>query len=115
MKVDLGINSVSLTVKDIVASKAFYEKLGFEQLTEYGSVEEKWVIMKNGDCKIGLFQDMFPKNTLTFNPTDARAIQKHLKSEGVKLDVEADETTAGPCHLMLTDPDGNPILIDQHF
>ena len=120
----LGAFSVSLSVKDIKKSKAFYEKLGFDDLG--GVPDENWVIMKNGDTVIGLFQGMFEGNMMTFNPgwdqaaqpldtfTDIRDVQKHLKSEGVTLDMEADETTSGPASMMLKDPDGNVILVDQH-
>lgn len=120
----LGAFSVSLAVKDLAASKAFYEKLGFEDLG--GVPEQNWVILKNGDTVIGLFQGMFERNMLTFNPgwdqaaqpldsfTDVREIQKSLRAAGVALDQQADEATEGPAFIMLTDPDGNPILIDQH-
>ncbi len=120
----LGAFSISLSVKDILASKAFYEKLGF---TVYaGQLEKNYLIMKNGNALVGLFQGMFEKNILTFNPgwdenasplatfDDARVIQKDLKSKGVTLTTEADETTSGPASFMLIDPDGNQILIDQH-
>ena len=121
---ELGAFSVSLAVKDIHASKAFYETLGFEAFA--GDIEQGWQIMANGDHKVGLFQGMFEGNILTFNPgwnqkaeavesfTDVREIQKHLKAEGVALMTEADEATSGPASIMLTDPDGNVILIDQH-
>ena len=120
----LGAFSVSLTVKDIQASKAFYEKLGFSDMG--GVPDENWVIMKNGDVIIGLFQGMFEKNILTFNPgwdsdantlddfTDVREIQKQLKAQGVELQAEADESTTGPAHIVLEDPDGNVIMFDQH-
>ncbi len=120
----LGVFSISLSVKDIKASKEFYENLGF---TEFGgNIEQNWLIMKNGNSVIGLFQGMFEKNMLTFNPgwdedaknfdpfDDVREIQKQLKSGGIKLDSEADESTSGPAYIALTDPDGNSILIDQH-
>ena len=121
---DLGAFSVSLAVKDIASSRAFYEKLGFEAF--HGNQDEKWLIMKNGDHVIGLFEGMFERNMLTFNPgwdasaspvesfTDVREIQRTLKSQGVLLVDEADEGGSGPDSLMLLDPDGNPILIDQH-
>ena len=121
---ELGAFSVSLAVKDIQASKAFYEKLGFEDLG--GVPEENWLIMTNGTHVIGLFQGMFEKNILTFNPgwdqsaqaladyTDVREIQRQLKAAGLELLSEADEEGSGPASLMLLDPDGNPILIDQH-
>ena len=120
----LGAFSISLTVKDIHSSKAFYEKLGFTTLG--GVIDQNWIILKNGPHVIGLFQGMFEKNMLTFNPgwdqdaknvdpfTDVRELQKQLKAQGVTLTAEADETTTGPAHVMLIDPDGNPILIDQH-
>ncbi len=120
----LGAFSISLNVKDIQASKEFYEHLGFEVFA--GKLERNYLIMKNGDTLIGLFQNMFDRNILTFNPgwdananildsfTDVRDIQKHLKSKGVKLAGEADESTSGPASIRLLDPDGNAILIDQH-
>lgn len=112
---NLGTHSISLTVKDIQASKEFYEKLGFEADTRWGSVAQKWLIMINGDAKIGLFQDMFPKNILTFNPTDARSIYKELKAQGVEIAQAANmDKESGACHFSLMDPDGNPVLIDQH-
>lgn len=121
---ELGAFSISLAVKDIEASKAFYEKLGFEAF--HGDISQNWLILKNGEHVIGLFQGMFERNILTFNPgwdmnaqkldhfTDVRAIQRHLKEQGVELMSEADESTTGPASLMLVDPDGNPILLDQH-
>lgn len=120
----LGTFSVSLAVKDIAASLAFYEKLEFKFFA--GEPSKNWVILKNGDHAIGLFQGVFEKNTLTFNPgwdsnartledfTDVRALQRQLKAQGVQLVAEADETTTGPAYIMLTDPDGNPVLFDQH-
>ncbi len=119
----LGNFSVSLAVKDLGASKAFYEKLGF---TTFMGDSRNWVIMKNGPHAIGLFQGMFPQNILTFNPgwdsngqklatfTDVRDLQRRLKADGVALVTEADEATTGPASFMVVDPDGNPILIDQH-
>ncbi len=120
----LGAFSVSLSVKDIHASKAFYEKLGF---TEFGgNIEQNWLILKNEDKIIGLFQGMFENNILTFNPgwdqdaqnldefTDVRDIQKQLKADGIELIREADESTSGPASITLIDPDGNAILVDQH-
>ena len=121
---DLGAFSVSLSVKDIEASRAFYEKLGFEPVG--GNIDDNWLILRNGDHVIGLFQGMFDKNMLTFNPgwnqqcketdsfTDVREIQRMLKEQGVELYGEADETSKGPASITLFDPDGNPILIDQH-
>ncbi|MDZ5472248.1 VOC family protein [Bacillus sp. 31A1R] len=120
----LGAFSVSLNVKDIHVSKAFYEKLGFQDLG--GDITQNWLIMKNENCIIGLFQGMFENNILTFNPgwnenaqnlesfTDVREIQKHLKANGIKMLSEADETTSGPAHFFIEDPDGNQILVDQH-
>jgi len=120
----LGAFSVSLAVKDIQASKAFYEKLGFKAFA--GEPEQNWLILKNGPHVIGLFQGMFQRNLLTFNPgwdqdakklpsfTDVRELQKQLKAQGVKLTTEADESTKGPASFTLVDPDGNPILFDQH-
>lgn len=120
----LGAFSISLSVKDIHASKAFYETLGFTTLG--GNIEKNWLILKNGQTVIGLFQGMFPNNILTFNPgwdqnaanmesfDDVRQIQQHLKSNGINLVSEADESTTGPASFMVTDPDGNTILFDQH-
>jgi predicted lactoylglutathione lyase len=121
---ELGAFSISLSVKDIHASKAFYEKLGFRSFG--GDIAQNWLILKNGDHVIGLFQGMFDTNTLTFNPgwsqdaqkletfTDVRELQRQLKAQGVTLAAEADESTTGPAYIMLMDPDGNPILVDQH-
>ena len=120
----LGVFSLSLNVKDIKQSKAFYENLGFEVFA--GDIEKNYLIMKNEQTLIGLFQGMFDKNILTFNPgwnsnaevleqfDDVRDIQKALKSQNVPLEEEADENSNGPAHIVITDPDGNPILIDQH-
>ena len=120
----LGVFSVSLSVKDIHASKAFYEQLGFTVFG--GDIAQNWLIMKNGDCLIGLFQGMFERTMLTFNPgwdanaqnlatfTDVRELQKRLKVKGVEFATEADETTTGPASFVITDPDGNPVLVDQH-
>ena len=121
---ELGSFSVSLAVKDIRASRDFYAKLGFEEIG--GNVEENWLILRNRDHVIGLFQGMFEKNMLTFNPgwdqqcsnlesfTDVRELQKQLKEQGVDFATEADESTEGPGSFMISDPDGNPILVDQH-
>ncbi|MCD2259385.1 VOC family protein [Psychroserpens luteolus] len=120
----LGAFSISLAVKDIHASKAFYETLGFSVFA--GDLERNYLIMKNGNALVGLFQGMFENNILTFNPgwdenattleefDDVRAIQKHLKSQNVKLEREADESTSGPASIVMLDPDGNAVLIDQH-
>lgn len=120
----LGAFSVSLAVKDIHASKAFYEKLGFEVFA--GDISQNWLVLKNGDHVIGLFEGMFEQNILTFNPgwdmnaqkldafTDIRDIQQQLKQQGVEFLSEADESTTGPASFMLLDPDGNPVLFDQH-
>jgi len=120
----LGAFSVSLNVKDIKTSKQFYENLGFTVFA--GSMEKNYLIMKNENSLIGLFQGMFQGNILTFNPgwdenakniekfEDIREIQRHLKNKNIKLTTEADETTSGPAGFMITDPDGNVILIDQH-
>jgi lactoylglutathione lyase len=121
---ELGTFSVSLAVKDIEASRMFYEKFGFKLFG--GDASQKWLILKNGDHVIGLFQGMFEKNILTFNPgwdsnaqkvakfTDVRELQRQLKAQGVPLVNEADESTTGPASFIAVDPDGNPILIDQH-
>lgn len=122
---ELGAFSLSLNVKNIEASRSFYEKLGFQVLQ--GDVSQNWLIMKNGSCVIGLFQDMFEKNILTFNPgwdqnanelysfTDIRKLQKELKGKGIEIQDETDENCSGPASFMLIDPDGNPILFDQHI
>lgn len=121
---NLGNFSVSLTVKDLTASKEFYEKFGFK--VTGGDESKNWLVMMNGDRTIGLFNGMFRKNMLTFNPgwdsskqklasfTDVRELQKQLKAQGVVLQPEADESTTGPAYFMAEDPDGNPILVDQH-
>jgi len=119
----LGNFSVSLAVKNLAASKAFYEKLGFVGVM---GDSKKWQILRNGPVIIGLFEGMFPRNTLTFNPgwdsnaqtlpsfTDVRKLQKELKAKGIEPTVAADESTKGPASFIVTDPDGNPILFDQH-
>jgi lactoylglutathione lyase len=121
---ELGAFSISLAVKDLGASMAFYEKFGFKVFV--GDASQHWLIMKNGDHVIGLFQGMFEKNILTFNPgwdsnaqklaafTDVRDLQRQLKAQGVQLQQEADESATGPASFIVIDPDGNPILIDQH-
>ena len=121
---ELGNFSLSLAVKDLSASRDFYEKLGFSVIG--GDPDQGWLILKNPSCVIGLFQGMFERNTLTFNPgwdaegqplanfTDVREIQKTLRAEGVAFLSEADETTTGPASCLLLDPDGNPVLLDQH-
>lgn len=121
---ELGAFSISLAVKDIAASKAFYEKLGFKVFG--GDITQNWLILKNGDCIIGLFQGMFEKNILTFNPgwdsnaqkldnyMDVRELQRQLKALDVEFVSEADESTTGPASFIAVDPDGNPILVDQH-
>jgi lactoylglutathione lyase len=121
---ELGAFSISLAVKDLEASRSFYEKLGFQVFA--GNAAQNWLILKNGDHVIGIFQGMFEKNILTFNPgwdqnaedlttfTDVRELQRQLKAQGVELVQEADETTTGPASFMLQDPDGNPVLFDQH-
>ena len=123
-RMKLGAFSISLTVADIEASKTFYEKLGFQVFG--GDASQNWLILKNGDHAVGLFQGMFEKNILTFNPgwdqdcsklesfTDVREIQRRLKALGVKIENEADASTTGPASFMVSDPDGNTILIDQH-
>lgn len=121
---ELGAFSISLAVKDIEASRAFYEKFGFKAFA--GNAAQNWLILKNGDHVIGLFQGMFEKNIMTFNPgwdssaqnlatfTDVRELQRQLKAQGVQLQQEADESTTGPASFIAVDPDGNPILVDQH-
>lgn len=121
---DLGVFSISLAVKDLEASRRFYEAFGFRVFG--GNAEQNWLILKNGDHIIGLFQGMFDKNILTFNPgwdadaqplpsfTDVRELQRHLKAQGIVLQQEADEATTGPASFIAIDPDGNPVLVDQH-
>jgi len=121
---ELGAFSVSLTVKDIIVSKSFYEKIGFKKVG--GNISQNWIILKNNNHTIGLFQGMFERNILTFNPgwdknsnpleefMDIREIQRRLKDVGVEFTSEADELTTGPASFVINDPDGNPILVDQH-
>ena len=121
---NLGAFSISLAVKDLAASSDFYEKLGFT--VTGGDAQQNWLIMKNGDKVLGLFQGMFKENIMTFNPgwdqggndldsfADVREIQREMKEHGITLDSETDDSTTGPASIMLTDPDGNQILIDQH-
>jgi len=121
---ELGAFSVSLTVKDLEASRAFYEQLGFTAF--HGDSDQGWLIVRNGPHVIGLFQGMFERNALTFNPgwdsnaqptgpfTDIRDIQRALKAQGMVFEQEADETTTGPASFIVVDPDGNPIIVDQH-
>jgi catechol 2,3-dioxygenase-like lactoylglutathione lyase family enzyme len=121
---ELGAFSVSLSVKDLEASRSFYEKLGFRVFG--GEADQNWLIMKSGDHVIGLFQGMFDKNILTFNPgwdqeaneldsfIDVHDIQRALKEQGIHIEQEADESTKGPASFIVVDPDGNPILFDQH-
>ncbi len=122
---NLGAFSISLSVKDINVSKQFYENLGFNVFA--GDLSKNYLIMKNGNALIGLFQGMFPNNILTFNPgwnenaqtvedyTDVRKIQADLKTKGINFVTEADENTSGPASFIITDPDGNAVLIDQHI
>ena len=121
---ELGAFSVSLAVKDLSASRAFYEKLGFS--SHGGDASQGWLILKNGDCIVGLFQGMFDQNILTFNPgwdanaqelheyTDVRELQRRCRDQGIAPTTEADESTTGPASFVITDPDGNMILFDQH-
>ncbi|HMQ35710.1 MAG TPA: VOC family protein [Chloroflexaceae bacterium] len=121
---ELGAFSISLTVKDLEASRRFYEALGFQVFG--GDAAQNWLILKNGDHIIGLFQGMFEQNMLTFNPgwdqnaqklaafTDVRELQRRLKAQGIALLQEADESTTGPASFVAVDPDGNPVLVDQH-
>ena len=122
---ELGSFSLSLAVNDLSVSQSFYEKLGFEIFC--GNAEQGWLIIKSASCIIGLFEGMLDKNTITFNPgwnadaqaldtfTDVRQIQQRIKAEGIELATQADETTTGPASFMIIDPDGNPILFDQHI
>ena len=109
---ELGLFSLSLSVSDIKVSKAFYEALGFEAMPSCGSIEDKWLIMKNGQTMIGLFEGMFEDNILTFNPSNVRAVQDRLVDNGVSIDVPV-KGNSGPGHLIVKDPDGNAIMFDQ--
>ena len=121
---ELGAFSISLTVKDLELSNDFYQKLGFQEVG--GDISQNWLILRNGDTTLGLFQGMFDRNSLTFNPgwdnqanhldsfTDIRTLQRQLKENGLELISEVDEDSTGPASFMLLDPDGNPILVDQH-
>lgn len=109
---DLGLFSLSLAVKNIEVSKEFYEALGFEAMTSCGSIEEKWLIMKNGQTMIGLFEGMFEENILTFNPSDVRSVQEKLAAHGVNIDVPV-KGDNGPGHCIVKDPDGNTLMFDQ--
>jgi lactoylglutathione lyase len=124
MTMELGAFSISLSVRDLEASRAFYEKLGFSQF--HGDASQGWLIVRNGSTVIGLFQGMFERNTLTFNPgwdgnaqpvdafTDVRELQRRLKDAGVEIETEVDESGSGPGYFIVNDPDGNPIFVDQH-
>ena len=116
MKDEFGTHSLSLAVKDIKISKSFYEKLGFNALEGLGSIEDQWLIMIKDEVKIGLFQDMFEENIMTFNPIDARSIHKDLTEKGINFLMESPTVNEekGPCHFCIADPDGNQILFDQH-
>ena len=121
---ELGAFSISLAVQDLEASRAFYEKLGFEAFA--GDASQNWLILKNGDHVIGLFQGMFERNIMTFNPgwdsnaeklatfTDIRELQRALKAQGIEFEQQADENSTGPASFVVVDPDGNPVLVDQH-
>lgn len=123
-RTSIGAFSVSLTVKDLAASRAFYEKLGFE--VTGGNQEQNWLVLRNADATVGLFQGMFENNIMTFNPgwnrqaqpinefEDVRVLQQQFKAAGLQLQTEADESTTGPASFVLLDPDGNTILVDQH-
>lgn len=123
-RMDLGAFSISLAVEDLEASRSFYEKFGFEVFG--GDASQNWLMLKNGDHVIGLFQGMFEDNILTFNPgwdqqghelesfTDVRELQRQLKAQGVEIQTEADENSTGPASFVAVDPDGNPVLVDQH-
>ncbi len=107
--------SISLSVKDIAESKAFYEKLGFTQVAGAGSIAQKWMLMENGAAKVGLFQGMFPQNTITLNPSDARSIYREVIAKGLKTTYATGlDKAEGPASFALIDPDGNPVLVDQH-
>ena len=121
---DLGAFSISLAVKDLAASRAFYEALGFTVF--HGDADQGWLILGQGDSTVGLFQGMFERNILTFNPgwdhaaqpvdpfTDVRDLQRQVRSAGIAFELEADETTTGPASFIVVDPDGNQVLVDQH-
>ncbi|MHC4938703.1 MAG: VOC family protein [Planctomycetota bacterium] len=109
---ELGVFSLSLAVEDIDKSLAFYRAFGFEVIG--GKRDENWIILRRAEVKIGLFQGTFDRNILTFNPPDVRAVQRELRENGLEFTLEADESSEGPAHAMLVDPDGNRILLDQH-
>ncbi|MDM7859495.1 VOC family protein [Alteromonas sp. ASW11-36] len=110
---ELGQFSVSLTVKDMSKAKAFYEALGFAAIEGCGSIKDNWLILQNGTTVIGIFKDMFDKNILTFNPADARGIERAMQAQGY-TPVKATEGESGPCHCVFLDPDGNQVMFDQH-
>lgn len=107
---DLGPFSLSLAVADLAAARAFYGRLGF---TRVDGDDTTWLMLAAGATKLGVFQGMFDRNTLTFNPPDVRAVQRALKATGATFALEAEDATTGPAHAMLVDPDGNPVLLDQ--
>lgn len=111
---NLGNHYLALNVKDLERSKMFYEKLGFVTDPRFSDLNRKWVILKNGNTTLGLYQDLIPHNTITFNPENVREIQKELKQRGIKFIIEADEAGNGPAHCLIIDPDGNPLFFDQH-
>jgi catechol 2,3-dioxygenase-like lactoylglutathione lyase family enzyme len=112
---EYGDFSVSLTVEDITASYEFYQKLGFKRIEGFGGIDEKWLILQRDGITIGLFQGMFPKNVMTFNPLDVRSVHKTIEAAGLKpIMTNGLEKEEGPCYFILEDPDGNPIYFDQH-
>lgn len=110
----LGTHHIALNVKSLAASKDFYSKLGFEVDPRFSNEQRHWLIMRNGNLIIGLYENIIPRNTITFTPDNVRDLQKHLKEKGLKFIIEADEKTTGAAHFLLVDPDGNPLFFEQH-
>ena len=111
---ELGQHHIALNVKDLQVSKEFYLKLGFLVDERFSNLQRKWLIMRNATLIIGLYEGIIPRNTITFTPTDIRGLQKHLKEKGIPFVIEANESTQGPAHFLLLDPDGNPLFFEQH-
>lgn len=113
LTMNLGKQYLALNVKDLLRSKQFYELLGFKANPGFGGLEKKWLIMRNGEITIGLYQDIIPKNTITFNTADVRQLQRDLRKKGFQFILEADEYSFGPAHFLVIDPDGNPLFFEQ--
>lgn len=110
----MGRHHIALAVKDIVKSKLFYEKLGFIADTRFADVRKNWTIMRNGDTTIGLYQDIIPRNTITFNPPDIFTLQQQMENNGVEFIIKAEKKPNHPAHFLIVDPDGNPLFFEQH-